>query len=75
MAARRDHVEIGELLYSAGADLEARDFKGHTPLRRALNCRQPEMTKFLVGSSADLDAPDNNGVTPRAYARSKALCL
>jgi ankyrin repeat protein len=75
MAARRDHVEIGKLLYSAGANLEARDIKGHTPLRRALNCRQPGMTKFLIASGADLDAPDNNGVTSRAYARSKALCL
>jgi hemoglobin len=75
MAARRDHVEIGQLLYSAGADLEARDIKGHTPLRRALNCRQPGMIKFLVDNGANLDAPDRRGVTPRAYAGTKGIPL
>jgi truncated hemoglobin YjbI len=71
MAARRDNVEIGEQLITAGANVEARDIKGHTPLRRALNCRQPGMIKLLVGCGANLDAPDNKGVTPRSYAGSK----
>jgi len=75
MAARRDNVDIGKLLISASANLEARDIKGHTPLRRALNCRQPGMIKLLVTSGANLDAPDNNGVTPRKYAAGKGISL
>jgi hemoglobin len=75
MAARRDNVETGKLLISAGANLEARDIKGHTPLRRALNCRQPGMIRFLVACGADLDAPDNNGITPREYAAKRGVAL
>jgi hemoglobin len=75
MTARRDNVDIGTLLIAAGANLEARDIKGHTPLRRALNCRQPGMIKLLVSSGANLDAADNNGVTPRKYAGNKGNSL
>ncbi len=47
MAARRGHVEIARALIECGAEVEARDRKGDTPLRRALNCRKEEVARLL----------------------------
>jgi hemoglobin len=72
-AARRDNVAVGSVLLSAGADTEARDIKGETPLRRALNCRQPGMIGLLLAHGANPDAPDKRGVTPRQVAKKRSL--
>jgi len=48
MAARRGNVEVAQALLECGADVEARDSLGVTPLRRALNCRRPEVAALLV---------------------------
>src|SRR6516165_12637645 len=72
-AARRDNVAVGSVLLSAGADLEARDIKGETPLRRALICRQPGMIELLLAHGANPDAPDKRGVTPRQVAKKRGL--
>jgi hemoglobin len=72
-AARRDNVAVGSALISAGADMEARDIKGETPLRRALNCRQPGMIELLLAHGANPDAPDKRGVTPRQVAKKRGL--
>ncbi len=47
MAARRGHVEVAQALLNAGADVEAKDSRGDTPLRRAINCRKPAMIALL----------------------------
>lgn len=47
MAARRDHASIAQALLDSGADINAKDRKGDTPLRRALNCRQPAVAQLL----------------------------
>ena len=54
MAARRGHIHFVDVLLKAGAHIDAKDSKGHTPLRRAANCRQEEMVKYLLlrGASA-----------------------
>jgi ankyrin repeat protein len=72
-AARRDNTAVGAVLLSAGADIEARDIKGETPLRRALNCRQPGMIELLLAHGANPDAPDKRGVTPRQVAKKRGL--
>ena len=72
-AARRDNVVVAGVLLSAGADIEARDIKGETPLRRALNCRQPGMISLLLANGANLDSPDKRGVTPRQVAKKRGL--
>jgi hemoglobin len=52
MAARRGNVEIAEALMDCGAVLNARDRRGDTPLRRALNCRKREAAALLRSRGA-----------------------
>jgi hypothetical protein len=47
MAARRGHVALAAALVAHGADIDARDARGDTPLRRALNCRKEEVARAL----------------------------
>ena len=72
-AARRGAVSIAQALLDHGAVIEARDAKGETPLRRAVNCRQIEMVRLLVRRGADLHAADRRGVTPLDAARTKEM--
>jgi hemoglobin len=74
-AARRDNVIVARVLLVAGADVEARDIKGETPLRRALNCRQPAMIGLLLAHGANPDAPDKRGVTPGQVAAKRGVRL
>jgi hemoglobin len=47
MAARRGNVEVAAALLDCGAQIDARDSQGVTPLQRALNCRKPAVTALL----------------------------
>jgi hemoglobin len=58
MAARRGNVDVAGALLACGADLEARDNAGDTPLRRALNCRKPAVVALLLSRGAD---PNSRG--------------
>ncbi len=48
MAARRGHVEIARVLLERGAEIDARDYKGCTPLQRAVNCRRHAVAQLLA---------------------------
>jgi hemoglobin len=48
MAARRGHVDIARALLDCGAAVEARDYKGDTPLERSINCRRRGVSQLLV---------------------------
>jgi len=52
MAARRGHVEIARALLDSGAAVNARDRKGDTPLRRAINCRKNRVSQLLLERGA-----------------------
>ena len=52
MAARRGNVRVAEALLACGADIDARDKSGATPLRRAINCRKPAIADFLRARGA-----------------------
>ena len=52
MAARRGNIPVAEALLDCGADIEARDRAGATPLRRAINCRKKPMADFLRARGA-----------------------
>ena len=52
MAARRGHVTVATALLDAGADIDARDSRGVTPLGRARNCRKPAVAALLIERGA-----------------------
>jgi hemoglobin len=68
MAARRGHVEIARALIDCGAAIEARDSKGDTPLRRAINCRRSAVSQLLMELGAAATPPKSKAVSRRAFA-------
>jgi hemoglobin len=73
MAARRGNVEVAAALLESGADIEARDSLGETPLRRAVNCSQTGVAALLLGKGADPNSPGSKGLTPRLAARAASM--
>ena len=53
----------------SGADLEAKDQNGWTPLFWAARFGYTEVVKLLVSKGASKDLKDNNGDTPLSIAR------
>jgi Domain of unknown function (DUF6438)/Ankyrin repeats (3 copies) len=49
-------------LVAAGADVNARDSQGRTPIFHA--CDNPDAVKLLAAAGADVNAKDSNGYTP-----------
>jgi hypothetical protein len=72
-AARRGHGTVAVALLDHGADIEARDNKGQTPLRRAVNCRKLEVVQLLMRRGANPRAADGRGVTPLDVARTAEM--
>jgi hemoglobin len=70
MAARRGNVEVIGALLDGGANIEARDSAGDTPLRRAVNCDKVEAAKLLLARGADRYSVGNKALTPVRAARS-----
>jgi truncated hemoglobin YjbI len=73
MAARRGSVEIARALLDCGADIEARDSLGETPLRRSVNCDKVEVAALLVSRGADIHSQGSKGRTPYLAARTIAM--
>ena len=73
MAARRGNVEIAEALIDSGANIEARDSLGDTPLRRAVNCNKHAVAALLLSKGADRHSSGSKGLTPFLAARSDAM--
>ena len=73
MAARRGNVPVAEALLDCGADGEARDKLGDTPLHRAVKCGKTEMVAFLLSRGADVHAEGKRGLTPWQVARGARM--
>jgi truncated hemoglobin YjbI len=73
MAARRGSVEIAEALLDYGADIDARDSLGDTPLRRSVNCNKIQVATLLLRRTADIHSIGNKGLTPLLAARTTAM--
>jgi len=61
-------TEIVKLLISNGADVNAKDSTGYTPLMYAIWSEKTETAKLLINNGADVNAKDSTGYTPLMYA-------
>jgi ankyrin repeat protein len=66
-AAANDSAPVGELL-SRGADIEARDAQGRSPLLLATRENAVDAARVLIGAGADVNAKDDIGDSPYLYA-------
>ena len=67
-AARNGHKEIVELLIAKGADVDAKDEDGWTPLHWAVVNGHEETVELLLANGSDVNAKDNDGETPLDWA-------
>ncbi len=66
-------MQVAAALLDGGADVEARDSEGDTPLRRAVNCGKVEVAALLLARGADASSRGSRGLTPALAARSAAM--
>ena len=69
-AADNGHASVVEMLIQAGANKEAKDKHGRTPLHVAA-WRHPSVVKVLIQAGARTKAKDKNGLTPLHYAEGQ----
>lgn len=64
-----DRPRLVKAMLEHGADPNARDSAGHTPLHWAVQSAAAETVRLLVAAGADVNAKDNDGETPLASVR------
>jgi len=65
---QRNQLEIAKHLINSGADINARDKNGWTPLMLALRYNQPDNAKELINRGADVNAKNSGDWTPLMFA-------
>lgn len=60
--------EVAQVLLTAGADVDAKDDRGLTPLDWAIQTGRNDVSELLVAHKANVKATDNRGWTPLHYA-------
>lgn len=84
-AAKNGSIELVKLLIENGANVNARDKYGETPLHHSIyhsvldetqsnnNVSKEEIVKLLIENGADVNAKNNNEKTPLHYAESVTI--
>jgi len=68
-AAGGDHKKMVELLIDKGADVNARDEAGWTPLHYAAFNGHKDVAELLIAKGADVNAKNDYGETPLHIAK------
>jgi len=69
LAAARGYAEVMEMLLAVGADIDARDHGGQTPLHAMVDrCARADVAALLLAAGADIDARDARVHTPVSVA-------
>lgn len=68
MAAMHGHVDIAEVLVSAGLPVDSKDADELTPLMVAVQAGYKDMCEWLIRHGADVNARARNGIVPWAIA-------
>ncbi|KXJ86445.1 hypothetical protein Micbo1qcDRAFT_219444, partial [Microdochium bolleyi] len=66
------HADVVDMLVQHGADIEARDSDGQTPLASALRRGHVEVAESLLVHGADVEARDNGRDTPLMLAAQRS---
>jgi ankyrin repeat protein len=72
-AAALDHAEIGDLLIAAGADVNARDGSGYTPLHWAAMSERGDarLVRSMIAAGADVNLKGAFDETPLTWAAKR----
>ena len=73
VCAQGDNVAVAQALISHGANVNARDGQGSTPLHLAAYGRGPKLIGFLLAHGAEVNARDRAGDTPLHVAAGFGL--
>jgi hypothetical protein len=65
------NLEQVKSLVARGADINALDRQGWTPLSTAIRRQRKEIAKYLIAQGADVTIPDRGGMTPLHMAAFK----
>ena len=63
-AAARGKLDVVQQLVAAGANVQAKDRYGATPLHQAAYAGKPDIVRFLIEHGSPVDVADTNGKTP-----------
>lgn len=70
-AAKEGSTDMVRSLLDRGADVNAKDDDGWTPLHWAAVLEQPEIARTLLDRGADIHARNNDGLTPLQVAEKE----